>query len=332
MIRAPLDPATAYGRHPLQPHQLVDRITRTDDAIVLCHFGIPRLDASTWSVTIDGLLRRPLRLTLDALKQYRRVEINSVHECCGSPLEPETPKRRVTNIVWGGVRLADLLADAEPDAAARYLWARGADYGVFAGITCDAYVKDVPLERVADDVLIAYEMNGASLRPEHGFPARLFVPGFYGTNCVKWLTRLTLAAKRADSPFTTRWYSDVVRNAEGQPTGEKTPVWSIAPESVIVSPAPEQTLQAGEIAEIWGWTWADCGVSTVDISTDGGVAWRAAVLEPRVGRTWQRFAASWQPELNGTYELCARATTADGRHQPLSGTRNAVHRVSVHVA
>jgi hypothetical protein len=124
----------------------------------------------------------------------------------------------------------------------------------------------------------------------------------------------------------------VVRDANGHPTGEKTPVWSIAPESLIVSPAPDGAVSAGKGVDIWGWAWADGGVSTVDISTDGGVTWRPAVLEPRVGRTWQRFAASWQPELNGTYELCARATTADGRHQPLSGARNAIHRVSVHVA
>jgi sulfane dehydrogenase subunit SoxC len=328
MSRAQLDPATAYGRHPLQPHQLVDRITRTDDAIVLCHFGIPRLDATTWSMTVDGLVRRPLHLTLDALRGHRRVEITSMHECCGSPLDPTAPKRRITNIVWGGVRLADLLADAEPDPGAQFVWAQGADYGEFAGVSCDAYVKDIPLERVAADVLIAYEMNGAPLRPEHGFPARLFVPGFYGTNCVKWLTRLTLAEKRADGPFTTRWYSDPVRNADG----ERTPVWSIAPESVIVAPAPDQTLRADENVEIWGWAWADGGVSTVDISTDGGGAWRPAVLEPRVGRAWQRFAAAWRPEQNGTYELCARAATADGRTQPLSEARNAIYRVSVNVA
>jgi DMSO/TMAO reductase YedYZ molybdopterin-dependent catalytic subunit len=135
----------------------------------------------------------------------------------------------------------------------RYVWLGGADYGVFDGESCEAFVKDLPLERVAADVLVAYEMNGAPLRPEHGYPARLVVPGYYGTNSVKWLNRLSLAEKRANGPFTTRWYNDPILNADGRPTGRTVPVWSIAPESVIVSPAPDQTLSAGEDVEIWGW-------------------------------------------------------------------------------
>ena len=90
--------------------------------------------------------------------------------------------------------------------------------GAFQGVHCDAYVKDLPLDRVSADVLIADEMNGAPLRPENGYPARLVIPGYYGTNSVKWLTRLTLAAERAASPLTTRWYNDAVRDAAGRPT------------------------------------------------------------------------------------------------------------------
>jgi Oxidoreductase molybdopterin binding domain len=122
------------------------------------------------------------------------------------------------------------------------------------------------LDRVAADVLIAFEMNGEPLRPEHGHPARLVVPGHYGTNSVKWLTRLTLAGARASGPFTTRWYNDPILDVEGKPTGATTPVGPIAPESVIVSPAPDQTLPIGEDVEVWGWAWADGGVSAIDVS------------------------------------------------------------------
>jgi DMSO/TMAO reductase YedYZ molybdopterin-dependent catalytic subunit len=73
-------------------------------------------------------------------------------------------------------------------------------------VPVEAYLKDLPLTRIAADILIAFEMNGAPLPPEHGFPARLVVPGFYGTNSVKWLTRMTLTECRASGPFTTRWY------------------------------------------------------------------------------------------------------------------------------
>ncbi|MPZ36806.1 MAG: molybdopterin-dependent oxidoreductase [Rhizobiales bacterium] len=331
MTRATLDPAKAYGRHPLQPHQLTDRVTRIEDTIVLCHLGVARPDADDWSLSIDGLVRRPTRLTWNDLMRRPHVEITSIHECCGSPMKPDVPARRICNVVWGGVRLSDLLADCDPEPAARYVWSSGTDYGVFEGETIDAFVKDLPLDRVAADVLIADAMNGLPLRPENGYPARLVVPGFYGTNSVKWLTRLTLMDKRATGPFTTRWYNDPIRDGSGRPTGATVPVWSIAPESVIVSPAPDQTLPAGETTNIWGWAWADGGVSAVDVNVDGGPAVIRAAIEPSAGRAWQRFTVSWRPEHRGKCELWSRAQSADGRAQPDAGARNAIHRVAVNV-
>jgi DMSO/TMAO reductase YedYZ molybdopterin-dependent catalytic subunit len=331
MSRATLDPAGPFGRHPLQPHQLTERVTRVEDTIVLCHLGVPRIVADDWSLSIDGLVRRPMRLTFGELMQRPRVDLASIHQCCGSPLAPDEPKRRICNVVWSGVRLADLFAECEPDPATQFVWSSGADYGDFQGVTCDAFVKDLPLSRVADDVLIAYELNGSPLRPENGYPVRLVVPGFYGTNSVKWLTRLTLAEARATGPFTTRWYNDPVRDAAGQPTGATTPVWSIAPESVIVAPAPGQVLTAGEDVDVWGWAWADGGVSTVEFSADGGSSWTAAVVEPPAGPSWQRFMTTWRPEDRGSHELCARAQSVDGRRQPPAGARNALHRVAVDV-
>jgi DMSO/TMAO reductase YedYZ molybdopterin-dependent catalytic subunit len=197
VARATLDPAGAFGRHPLQPHELLDRVTRTEDTIVLCHLGVPRIDPDDWSLSIDGLVRRPMHLTLSEIKRRPRVEITSIHQCCGSPLKPQMPTRRICNVVWGGVRLSELIADCGSDPAARYVWSSGADHGVFEGDNCDACVKDLPMDRVAADVLIAYEMNGEPLRPENGYPARLVVPGYYGTNSVKWLIRLSLADARA---------------------------------------------------------------------------------------------------------------------------------------
>jgi DMSO/TMAO reductase YedYZ molybdopterin-dependent catalytic subunit len=318
-------------RHPLQPHQLTDRVTRTDDAIVLCHLGVPRIDPNGWSLVIDGLVHRPLRLTLAELMRRPHLEITSVHQCCGSPLRPELPTRRVCNVVWRGARLADLIAECGPRPQARFLWSSGADYGAFEGVSCSAFVKDLPLQRIATSTMIAYQMNGEPLRPEHGFPARLVVPGYYGTNSVKWLMRMTLADSRAPGPFTTRWYNDRVKDASGQPTATTTPVWSIAPESLIVSPTPGQSLAAGEPVEVWGWTWGDGGIATVDVSDDGGQRWKRAAIEPPAGQSWRRFAMTWRPEPGG-HELCARAQSADGRYQPAVGARNAMHRVAIKAA
>lgn len=325
------DPAGFFRRLPLQPHQMTDRVTRTEDTIVLCHHGVPRVARETWSLTIGGLAQRNLRLTFDELARRPRVEVTSVHQCAGSPLQPLVPTRRVCAVLWAGVRLADLIAECSPLPTARFLWSFGADYGTFEGIACEAYGKDLPIERLTHDVLLAYEMNGAPLRPENGFPVRLVVPGFYGTNSVKWITRIALADRRADGPFTTHWYNDPVLDPDGRPTGETRPVWAIAPESVIVAPGPEDAVRAGAATTIWGWAWGDGGISSVELSVDGGHSWQEAALEARASRTWQRFQRAWRPGAAGTHRLCVRATSSRGVSQPESGARNAIHCVDVDV-
>jgi DMSO/TMAO reductase YedYZ molybdopterin-dependent catalytic subunit len=326
-----LDPQNPFMRIPLAPHQMRDRRTRTQDAIVLCHLGVARLERDEWSLAIDGLVERPLTLSFGDLMRYPKTEVTSFHQCAGSPLAPLEPKRRICNIKWGGVRLADVLADCRPSAQAKYIWSHGADFGEFGGVTVDAYIKDLPIDRVGADVMIAYEMNGDALPAEHGFPARLVIPGFYGTNSVKWLTRMTLAATRAPGPFTTRWYNDPVLDNAGRETGETTPVWSIAPESVIVSPAPEEAIELSVEREIWGWAWADGGVHRVDVRTDDAAAWLPAELEAARGREWQRFSIPWTPQRRGAVMLASRAQANGGLCQPASGRRNAIHGVTVNV-
>jgi sulfane dehydrogenase subunit SoxC len=323
--------AGSFSRMPPPPHRMQERLTSTRDIFVLCHLGVPELEADSWSLTIDGLVARPVRLNFSDLIAYPKCTITSFHQCCGSPLRPFEPTRRISNVCWGGARLSDILRDCGPESEAKFLWSYGADYGEFVGIYHPAYVKDLPLERVTSDVLIAYELNGAPLPPEHGFPARLVVPGFYSTNSVKWLTRMTVAERRAAGAFTTRWYNDPVFNAAGKDSGETVPVWSVAPESVIVSPAPGQAIKRDTPQEVWGWTWADRGVDRVDVSVDGGATWMAAQTDPRVERAWQRFVLTWRASDPGVAVLCSRAYSDDGTRQPEFGRRNAIHRVEVKV-
>jgi DMSO/TMAO reductase YedYZ molybdopterin-dependent catalytic subunit len=327
MSRITLDPHQFFSRLPLAPHQLRDRLTRVEDAIVLCHLGIPRITREAWSLSVDGLVTKPLRLTFDDLMRFPHAEVTTVHQCAGSPLKPFDPSRRVCNVTWGGARLADVLAACGLRTDARYVWSTGADFGEFSGVTVDAFVKDLPIERAGADVLIAYEMNGAALAPEHGFPARLAVPGFYGTNSVKWLTRLTLADARAASPFTTRWYNDPAPN--GGALKHTVPVWSIAPQSLIVVPAPNEAMPMGSTAEIWGWAWSDGDVAAVEVAVNG--EWRPATLEPAAGRAWQRFALRWAFRERGTVNLASRAISKKGDAQPGSGSRNAVYSFAVTV-
>jgi sulfane dehydrogenase subunit SoxC len=331
--RPPLEPRGLTRRIPLTPAELTREITPTKDVIVLAHLGIPRVAAAGFTLQINGMVRRPCQLALEALKRRPKLTYMSFHECAGNPLKPEAPTRRLANVVWGGTALAQVLKEAEPLPAAKFIWSYGLDYGEFEGVHVDAYVKDLPLERaLADDVLLAYELNGEPLPAEHGFPLRLFVPGFYGTNSVKWLYRVTLTDRRADGLFTTRFYNDPLPPSAENPAGGSKPVWEVAPHSLIVHPAPGAVVKLGEPVEIWGRAWGVKPIRAVEIDVDGDAAYPATFVEPREQWSWQRFSFTWRPERAGPTSLSSRAVDTSGETQPLSGARNAVYSVEITVA
>jgi len=328
--RPTMTPATGVREFPLLPHETVQRNTPAGDLFVLAHLGIPQIDLGSWSLSVDGLVDRAVSLSLDDLQARPKRVIEAVHQCSGNPLEPLRPTRRVANVRWGGTDLAPLLHELGLDPSAGFLWSYGADHGTFLGRQCDGYVKDLPLTRLVEgDVLLAWELDGAPLTAEHGFPLRLVVPGFYGTNSVKWLSRLHISDRRAEGLFTTELYNDPA-DRDGH-AGKLRPVWEIRPEALIVAPPPATELPPGLPCTVWGWAWSDDGISRVEVSTDCGRSWHAATLERRTGRGWQRYSHVWKPEKPGTTELRARAFDVSGACQPEDGTRNAVHRVMVRV-
>ena len=323
-IRPPvvMDPSTPFKR--LGPvSRLRDFITPTEDVHVLAHLGVARVDPEQWQLRIDGMVERPLVFDREQLMKLPARELTAVFECYGNPLEPEVPTRSVVNIVWRGVPLAELLARSVVRPEAKFVWLEGLDSGTFAGTYCEHYVKDIPVARaLQDDVLIAFEMNGAPLTQEHGFPARAVVPGYFGTNSVKWLSRITLAASRPEGLFTTRLY--VAGNLEGR---EPEPAQEIDVNAVIVRPADQDRVAPGRHL-VTGWAWSSSEVTRVEVSTDGGVSWRAShVVPPGSTSAWQRFGFEWEARAPGSYEIRARATDSRGRVQPNTG-RNSVHAIT----
>ncbi len=320
---APMDPARYTRLLYLEPQQLVERVTPQRDLFVLAHLGIPRVEVAQWRLAVAGLVERPMTLTLDDLQRLPAREVESFHQCAGAPRRPDLAARRVANLVWRGVDLAELLHRCGVAPAAKFLWAYGLDHGRYEDVSAKWYVKDLPLSRLDQGgVMLAYAVNGEPLAPEHGFPLRLIVPGYYGTNTVKWLWRLELAASRAAGPFTTVLYNDP------DPAAGTRPVWEAPPESLIVAPKSGPLPPAARL-EIWGWTWGAAGVAQVEVSLDGGESWSAARVEPRRQWSWQRFSFDWRPQRAGTFTLAARATDARGAIQPMARARNAVHTVAV---
>jgi len=318
-----MDPAQTY-RHLVPVDRLAEPVTPSDDVYVIAHMGIARVDVAQWRLSVDGLVERPFELDYDALTSLPATEVTAVLECFGNPVEPDVATRRVGNVVWRGVRLAELVRRAGPTPEARYLCAEGLDSGTFANVDSDRYVKDLPLARALEpDVVVVWAMNGAPLSAEHGFPARVFVPGYFGTNAVKWLSRLTLTAERPESLFTTRLYNRRV-------DGEMRPVRELDVHAVIVTPADGSVLTRGA-QSIGGWAWSAWPVRAVDVSTDGGATWEPARVAPRGGdHQWQAFSYAWDAAAPGRYAVHARATDEHGRRQPPTG-RNRVHTIDVTV-
>jgi sulfane dehydrogenase subunit SoxC len=323
---APMEPAGYLRRLVHEPHQTIAPLTRQQDLFVLAHLGVPRVDLSQWRLDIAGLVARPATLTFDDLQRLPEQRIETFHQCAGAPRRPDLPMRRIANVVWHGVDLAALLRQSGIKDRARYLWAYGLDHGEYDGVKAEWYVKDMPLTRLDQGgVLLAYAVNGEPLAAEHGFPLRLVIPGYYGTNTVKWLWRLELAEQRAPSPFTTVLYNDPDPAA---PAGMR-PIWEAPPESLIVSPAPGPVV--ARPVDVWGWAWGAAGIAQVEVSVDGGASWATAGIEPRREWSWQRFRFEWRPAGRGNFVIAARATDMRGVIQPKDRARNAVHCVPVAV-
>jgi DMSO/TMAO reductase YedYZ molybdopterin-dependent catalytic subunit len=219
---------------------------------------------------------------------------------------------------WRGTRLAPLLEEAGiPDGTVEALFT-GLDRGIEGGDE-QAFQRALQLdEAMRGEVLLAYEMNGAPLPPQHGFPLRLVVPGWYGMTNVKWLSRIDFL----DEPFSgyQQSWSYRVRQSEDE-VGE--PLQRMHPRSLLVPPGipefltRERTVPAGEVL-VEGRAWSGLApIASVEISDDGGSTWAAAELEP-AGEpwAWRGWSYRWDAQP-GEHVLCSRARDEGGNEQPV---------------
>ncbi len=184
---------------------------------------------------------------------------------------------------WTGVLLSTVLAEAGVDARAKWILAEGADAAVMT--------RSIPMDKALDDALLVYAQNGERLRPEQGYPLRLFLPGFEGNMSIKWLRRL----KVGDEPFETR--EETAKYTDLMPDGKARQfTFHMEAKSVITSPSAGQRLQTHGFREISGLAWSGRGaIRRVDVSTDGGRNWREAVLQsPVLDKALTRFRLPWR--------------------------------------
>ncbi len=293
------------------PHQdLVGIITPSDLHFERHHGGVPDIDPSTYSLLIHGMVDRPRMFTLADLKRFPSVSRIHFLECSGNlgrTAPPETTPGQLAGLTstseWTGVALSTLFREVGAQSTATWFLAEGSDAAVLT--------RSIPVSKAFDDALIAYGQNGEALRPEQGYPARLFLPGWEGNASVKWIRRIELS----DRPFMTREETSKYTEPFANETAR---IFSFVMDarSLITYPAYPITLTRGWV-EIHGIAWTGNGkIARVDVSTDGGRTWTAARLqEPVLSKAHTRFRYLWN-WTGGEAGIMSRAVDATGYVQP----------------
>jgi DMSO/TMAO reductase YedYZ molybdopterin-dependent catalytic subunit len=337
----------AARNHGMPLEALQHEITPLGLHYLLVHYDIPVVDPETYRLQVTGLVRNELSLSLDDLKSREAVTAAVTMECAGNgramldprPISQPWLAEAIGTAEWTGVRLRSLLEEAGIHERALEVVFTGLDRGVEGGVE-QLYERSLTVaDAQNDDVLLAYACNGAPLPPQHGFPLRLVVPGWYGMTSVKWLERITVV----DEPFTGyQMVTGYRMRADADEEG--TPVTRIEPRSLLMPPGIPDFMSRKRFVtpgrqRLHGRAWSGWGpIESVDVSTDGGASWHAAELgDPPGPAAWAPFAYDWEA-TEGEHVLCVRARDATGRSQPdappwnVGGyANNAVQRVAVTV-
>jgi sulfane dehydrogenase subunit SoxC len=334
----------AARNHGMPLEALRHEITPLGLHYLLTHYDIPAVDPAAWRLAVGGRVERELELSLEELKARDSVTAAITMECAGNgraQLEPHVVSQpwlceAVGTAEWTGVPVAPLLAEAGLRSDAREVVFTGLDRGVEGGVE-QLYERSLSIAD-AESSLLAYACNGEPLPPQHGFPLRLVVPGWYGMTSVKWLQRITVVAEPFEGYQMVTGYR--LKREEDDPG---TPVTRIEPRSLMVPPGiPDfmtrrRFLSPGPV-RLEGRAWSGWApISRVEVSVDGG-DWQPAELgRPPGPAAWAPWWLDWEA-TEGEHELRVRATDATGRSQPdappwnVGGyANNAVQRVAVTV-
>jgi len=293
---------------------LQDRYTPIEDFYVRNHFQPPDQLASP-VMTIEGEVERPQQLRLRDLDPQTQTNVGAVLECAGDPV---TTVSLVSDGVWRGWPLGNIISKAGAKSAGKYMH-------LFGG---DGFSRSVPADRALDGGLLVTALNGRPLTRNHGAPWRALFPGWYGMDSVKWLERIVLAS----SPLPPVGMTYLETRKDGAGNLQSQPLPPIQIKSVITEPMNGAVLRRGKI-EVRGLAWSGCGrVSVVHVSTDGAASWQEASLEDGGSRyDWVRWRVALVLNKSGVVELLAKATDSAGNSQPFERQPQRVDRYAYNV-
>jgi len=259
----------------------------------------PSVDASSWSLMVDGLVNSPRSYSLQEIESFPQASQYTTLECVSNKVNGNL----ISNAKWGGVKVSDILASAGGAQS-------GAIYVVFYSV--DGYSVGIPLSKaMMDDSLLAYSMNDEPLPVGHGYPLRAVIPGLYGMMSAKWIKRISVVDSVYRGYWQTRgWTNDA----------------TVYTEAFIAVPSASSVSisQSGGSIIVAGYAFAgDRGISKVEVSFDNGKAWQAAELKkPLSNLSWALWAYEWRPSASGQYQIIARATDGGGQVQTIHVSGN----------
>jgi DMSO/TMAO reductase YedYZ molybdopterin-dependent catalytic subunit len=315
---------------------------------VLVHYDIPAVDPQGWRLEIGGSVEQPLSLSLEELRALPASTRTITIECAGNgralleprPLSQPWLTEAIGTAQWTGVPLAALLERAGLRDDVLEILFTGLDRGVEGGVE-QRFERSLPrAEALGADALLAYEVNGFPLPPQHGFPLRLVVPGWYGMAHVKWLGSITALSEPFDG-----YQQKVGYRLYDREDDEGRALTRMAPRSLTIPPGiPDfftrrRFVEAGP-CRLEGRAWSGWGrIERVEVSVDAGASWNDADLDEQPDESaWRGWHYGWDASVPGSYVISSRATDSAGNQQPLEApwnlkgyANNEVERVPVTV-
>lgn len=305
-------------------------ITPTKSFYLRTHFPIPNIDRNAWWLHVEGEVEKPFAINYEQLLELESVTIPVTLECAGNNRNFLEPKAKgvqwrlgaIGTAEWTGVPLSVLLdrAVVRPNACEVIL--QGADHGILEEPKSPpgelTFARSVSLEKARGEVLLAYKMNGSDLPPQHGFPLRAVVSGWYAMASIKWLQRIIVTDQLFTGYYQTIDYAYWKRRGD---IAERAPLTEMQVKAQIAKPADGEIVVTNSTVRVHGAAWTSGNeIARVELSTTGGATWtEAKLLGEAKPNTWRLWEFSWQtPAAPGKQTLIARATDSLGRTQPVN--------------
>ncbi len=325
---------TPFNAEPPLGKLIENWLTPTSSFFVRNHGTAPRLELKSFSLTVDGLIEKPLTLSPPELTERfgttsvtatltcsgnRRTEFNRVNKVPGVQWDAGA----IGNAEWRGVRLSEVLKLAGVKPGAKHVWFEGLDQITEKGETFP-FGGSIPLEKALSDTatvpgcLLATQMNGKPLTTEHGFPLRTIVPGFIGARSVKWLSKITVSDQPSPNHYLAHAYKLIAEDTPAA-VNAAAPIYEFLLNSITCSPLPGGAVSGDRLA-VKGVALpsgrAGSHIKRVEVSVDGGDTWLPTQFtSPRRDFCWIHWAVDvpWTPK---TESLLVRAIGSDDESQP----------------